>query len=304
MLPTEPNTPPSSMVWKVVHFPLVLLAIGLAFMVAAGALSGLVSGVLQRIEPDGNGPMGAVLGAAVAAVFTGAYLAFVWLVERRRPTAFGLKGWARELGAGLLIGFLIFSAIVGVIALFGGYRVVGTRGPEVLWPVLGIALISGFTEEIIMRGLIFRLIERWLGSWIALAMSAALFGVGHLANPNASWLAAICIALEAGIMLGAIYMVTRRLWAAIGIHAAWNFTQGGIYGIAISGLDTKGLLVPRITGPDLLTGGAFGAEASLPALVLATALGVALLVIAHRRGNIVAPFWARQSTPAESIATA
>src|SRR3546814_4514721 len=91
-----------------------------------------------------------------------------------------------------------------------------------------------------MRGVIFRLIERWLGSWIALAISAALFGAGHLANPNASWFAAVCIALEAGIMLGAIYMVTRRLWAAVGIHAAWNFTQGGIYGIAISGLDTQG----------------------------------------------------------------
>src|SRR3546814_9285178 len=95
-------------------------------------------------------------------------------------------------------------------------------------------------------------------------------------------------------MLGAIYMVTRRLWAAVGIHAAWNFTQGGIYGIAISGLDTQGLLVPRITGSDLLTGGAFGAEASLPALVLATALGVALLVIAYRKGNFVAPFWIRR----------
>src|SRR3546814_12213575 len=103
--------------------------------------------------------MAVVFGAVVAAIFTGAYLAFVWLVERRRPTAFGLSGWARELGVGLLIGCLIFSAIVGVIALFGGYRVVGTRGAEVLWPVLGISLISGFSEEIIIRGVIFRLIE-------------------------------------------------------------------------------------------------------------------------------------------------
>ncbi|WP_119037053.1 CPBP family intramembrane glutamic endopeptidase [Hephaestia caeni] len=302
MLPTGPNTPPSSTVWKVVHFPLVLLVIGLAFMVAAGALATIVSTVLRATGADGNGPMAVVLGAVVAAIFTGAYLAFVWLVERRRPTAFGLSGWARELGAGLLIGFLIFSAIVGVIALFGGYRVVGTRGPEVLWPVIGIALISGFSEEIIMRGVIFRLIERWLGSWIALAISAALFGAGHLANPNASWFAAVCIALEAGIMLGAIYMVTRRLWAAVGIHAAWNFTQGGIYGIAISGLDTQGLLVPRISGSDLLTGGAFGAEASLPALVLATALGVALLVIAYRKGNFVAPFWMRRGASVEPVA--
>src|SRR3546814_14021170 len=100
-----------------------------------------------------------------------------------------------------------------------------------------------------MRGVIFRLIERWLGSWIALAISAALFGAGHLANPNASWFAAVCIALEAGIMLGAIYMVTRRLWAAVGIHAAVNFTPGGVYGIAISGLDTPRVRVPPIPRP-------------------------------------------------------
>ena len=294
MLPTQPNTPPGSTVWKIVQFPLVLLVIGLAFMAIAGMLSSFVAGLLQGLGAGQNGPMAVVFGAIVAAIFTGAYLLFVRLVERRKPTAFGLAGWAKELGAGLLIGFLIFSAIVGVIALFGGYRVVGTRGAEVLWPVIGIAILSGFTEEIMMRGIVFRLVERWLGSWIALAISAALFGALHLANPNASAFAAICIALEAGIMLAAIYMVTRRLWAAIGIHAAWNFTQGGIYGIAISGLDTKGLLVPRITGSDLLTGGAFGAEASLPALILATALGVVLLVLAHRRGNFVAPFWARR----------
>jgi membrane protease YdiL (CAAX protease family) len=301
MLPKQPNTPPGSTVWKVIHFPLVLLIIGIAFMAIAGLLSSFAAGLLHGLGLDQNGPSAALLGAIVAVIFTAAYLAFVRLIERRTPTAFGLNGWAKELGAGLLIGFLIFSAIVGVMALFGGYRVVGTNGPAVLWPVLGIALLSGFSEEIIMRGLVFRLVERWLGSWVALAVSAAFFGIAHIANPNSSWFAAICIALEAGIMLAAIYMVTRRLWAAIGIHAAWNFTQGGIYGIAISGLDSKGLLVPRITGPDLLTGGAFGAEASLPALVLATALGVVLLVIAHRRGHFVAPFWAR---PREGAAAA
>jgi membrane protease YdiL (CAAX protease family) len=304
MLPQQPNTPPGSTVWKIVQFPLVLLVIGFAFMAVAGFLSSFASGLLQGLGADRNGPMAVVFGAIVAALFTGAYLAFVRLIERRTPTAFGLSGWAKELGAGLLIGFLIFSAIVGVIALFGGYRVVGTHGPEVLWPVIGIALISGFSEEILMRGIVFRLIERWLGSWIALAVSAALFGALHLANPNASMFAALCIAFEAGIMLAAIYMVTRRLWAAIGIHAAWNFTQGGIYGIAISGLDSRGLLVPRITGPDLLTGGAFGAEASLPALVLATALGIVLLVVAHRRGHFVAPFWARRREDVEPAGAA
>ncbi|MGI4731006.1 MAG: CPBP family intramembrane glutamic endopeptidase [Janthinobacterium lividum] len=159
--------------------------------------------------------------------------------------------------------------------------------------MLTLAISSGFTEELITRGLIFRLLEQWLGSWAALAVSAALFGAAHLANPNASWLAAVSIALEAGIMLGALYMLTRRLWAAIGLHMAWNFAQGGIYGIPVSGFAMPGLLRDQPAGSALLTGGAFGAEASLPAVVIATGFGVALLAACVRHDRIV-PFLPRR----------
>src|SRR3546814_16591064 len=94
MRPTEPNPPPFSTVWTVVHFPLVLLVIGLAFMVAAGALSGLVSGVLAGLGADKRGPMAVEFGAVGAAIFTGASLALVWLVERRVPLAVGASGGA------------------------------------------------------------------------------------------------------------------------------------------------------------------------------------------------------------------
>ena len=144
-----------------------------------------------------------------------------------------------------------------------------------------------------LRGLFFRIIENWLGSWVALALSAALFGALHLGNPNATLVAGGAIAIEAGVMLAAIYMVTRRLWAAIGLHAAWNFTQGGVFGIPVSGFDVQGLLVPRITGSELLTGGDFGAEASLPAMLICTAFGIVLLVIAARRGQVIQPYWRR-----------
>ena len=188
---------------------------------------------------------------------------------------------------------VLFSLVVGIIALGGGYQVIGTNGLAVVFPVIGLAIVSGVGEEILLRGLFFRLIEEWLGSWAALLLSAALFGALHLGNPNATLLAGFAIALEAGVMLAAIFMITRRLWAAIGLHAAWNFTQGGIYGIAISGNATDGLLRARISGPDLLTGGAFGAEASLPAIIVCTAFGIGLIVLAQRRGQVLPPLWVR-----------
>ncbi|MES2058298.1 MAG: type II CAAX endopeptidase family protein [Pseudomonadota bacterium] len=299
MQPTPPNTPPNSFVWRIVHFPPVLLAIGISFIIGAMTISGLVS---RAFRQTGNDWLAVLLAIIVAAIFAAFYCAFVRLVERRPGVPeFALPGWARELGSGLLVGLVLFSIVVGIIAAFGGYQVIGTHAATVLLPSLAIAITSGVTEEIALRGVFFRIVESWLGSWIALVLSAALFGALHLSNPNATFLAGFAITLEAGIMLAALYMLTRRLWAAIGLHAAWNFAQGGIYGIAVSGFRQDGLLVPRITGSDLLTGGTFGAEASLPAVILCTGFGIALLVIAHRRGRFVAPFWMRPK-PVQSAA--
>lgn len=279
-----------SLVWRIIHFPPMTLVV--AFGVMAGA-SVIATGLAAAVGARSNGQWAIIGGSIVAAVFMLAYIGFGRLVEHRQLSDVSLKGALVELLAGLAIGALLFSSVVAVIALLGGYQVVGTRPASVLYPIIGLSIVSGVTEEIMLRGLFFRIIENWLGSWVALALSAALFGALHLGNPNATLVAGGAIAIEAGVMLAAIYMVTRRLWAAIGLHAAWNFTQGGVFGIPVSGFDVQGLLVPRITGPELLTGGDFGAEASLPAMLICTAFGIALLVIAARRGQVMQPYWRR-----------
>lgn len=291
---TTPTPRRNSLTRRILDFPLVTLIVAIGFMAGASVVA---TGLAAVVGARSDGPWAIVGGSLVAAVFVLAYALFTRMVEQRPVKEFALKGALLELLAGLIIGFVLFSIVVGVIALLGGYQVIGTQPVTVLAPIIGISIVSGVTEEIMLRAVFFRIIEAWLGSWIALILSAALFGALHLGNPNATAVAAFAIAIEAGVMLAAIYMVTRRLWAAIGLHAAWNFTQGGIYGIAVSGFDAQGLLRPRITGPDLLTGGEFGAEASLPAMIICTAFGIGLLVLAHRRGRFVMPFWARRSEP-------
>ncbi len=294
MQPSYPTTPRGSLFWRVVHFPLVALVIGLIAVLLPSGLFQVATFKLLGVTPRTVSPpaeLAITVGAVLAAV--AGYRVFNRWVERRGNVEFAQFDAVREFSAGLAAGLVLFSAIVGVIALLGGYHVVGHHGPAVLVHVLALAIGSGFTEELIARGLIFRLVEQWLGSWVALAVSAGLFGAAHLANPHASLLAATCIAIEAGVMLGAMYMLTRRLWAAIGLHAAWNFAQGGIYGIPVSGLATAGLLQEQPSGSALLTGGAFGAEASLPALVLATGFGVALLAACVTHDRVV-PFLPRR----------
>lgn len=275
--------------------PVVKLVIAVALVVLAMVLGSAAWEVFG--EPWIPGPWEAVFNAIWLSVLVMlAYAAFVRGVERRPVADFARTGAVREWVVGLLLGFGAISLTVGVIALLGGYTVIGRNPASVLIPVLALSISSGVIEEVITRGIVFRLLEEWLGSWAALALSALIFGFMHITNPNSSVLAALAIAIEAGILLGAVYMLTRRLWLAIGLHMAWNFTQGGIYGIAVSGIEMKGLLQSTVQGPALLTGGDFGAEASLPAIVICTALGLWLLRRAHLRGHFVAPSWHRFKT--------
>ena len=280
---------------KIVTHPALLLVVAIvivsAFMAAAGAI--LQATIPQPVKSDVDELIGYSL---IAAFCVAGYWVFTRFVERKPFSDFALPGAAKEWLYGVAIGSAVMAVVVGVIALFGGYKIVGHNGADVLIGVLGVAIISGITEEVLFRGIIFRFFEQWLGSYAALTISALFFGVAHISNPNSSWLAAFAIAVEAGIMLGAVYMLTRRLWAAIGLHMAWNSVQGGVFGIPVSGTDVPGLLVSRTSGSDLLTGGAFGAEASLPAIILCTAVGVYFFLRAKQKGQVVAASFHRFKT--------
>ena len=102
------------------------------------------------------------------------------------------------------------------------------------------------------------------------------------------------ISIEAGIFLCAAYMLTRRLWFPIGIHAGWNFTQEGVWGVSVSGTTPHGLIQATLSGPVWISGGAFGAEASVIAIVICGTMGLLLLRQVARRGGLVAPYWRRR----------
>ena len=156
-----------------------------------------------------------------------------WLLVRfvggRPVIELGGRGAAlREFLVGLAIGALLMCAVIAVLALVGSYHVVDVGWSAGILIGLQAGILAGFTEEILVRGVMLRLIEGWVGTWWALAITAVFFGAAHLGNPQATVFGAAAIVLEAGILLGACYLLTRRLWLAIGVHAAWNFVQGGI----------------------------------------------------------------------------
>jgi hypothetical protein len=102
-----------------------------------------------------------------------------------------------------------------------------------------------------------------------LIFTAGLFGLAHTLNPGATIGSSVAIALEAGVLLGAAYAATQRLWVPIGLHAGWNFAEGSLFGMTLSGNNMGvGLLRGSLSGPLILTGGEFGPEASIVAVLV------------------------------------
>ena len=125
--------------------------------------------------------------------------------------------------------------------------------------------------------------------------SAVIFGLLHLISPDSTLLGASSIVVGSSVLLTDAYVLTGRLWLLIGIHVAWNFTQGGIFGITVSGHPAAGLLHGTLTGPEWLSGGAFGAEASVVATALCFVAGLAFFVLAIQKSRIVQPWWKLKS---------
>jgi hypothetical protein len=232
------------------------------------------------------------LAVVVAVLFV--YRAFVRWFEKRSVSELDARSALPNLIAGIGLGAIVFALTIGVLSLLGVYRVVGVDSWTVLWPnVMGAAVAAVF-EEVLFRGIIFRIVEESLGSWLALVISALLFGAAHLLDKNANLQAGVAIALEAGVFLAAAYMLTRRLWFVIGVHFGWNFTEGGIFGAAVSGTSSPGLLKANVTGPAYLSGGMFGVEASVVAITICFLVALAFLWRAKAKGQFVRPFWRQE----------
>jgi membrane protease YdiL (CAAX protease family) len=270
-------------------FPLVRI------VVLGGGLLYLMAWTEGRIFLVKDSPLlGAAIALGLGLVAMAIYVGYARMVERREATELSLPGAGREFALGALIGAALYSACAVILMILGIYQVEGLNPLSFLIPAVAMAVKSAIFEELVFRGVLLQSVESMLGTWAGVIVSSAAFGLVHLMNPDATIGGAIYITIEAGLLLGGAYLVTRRLWMAIGFHMAWNYVQSAIFSGIVSGaVDEPGLIRDTLSGPDLLTGGSFGMERSVIALILCTTAGVILLLIALRRGNILPPPWKR-----------
>ncbi|GAB4580666.1 MAG: hypothetical protein Fur0022_34080 [Anaerolineales bacterium] len=194
-------------------------------------------------------------------------------IDRRPFASLGLE-WDSQAWRDLLVGFLIPAVIMGAIFLvewafgwldfqgfaweFGPVSLIATTVPLMFL----VFVLVGWNEELLSRGYWLQNMADGVNLPFGIILSSLIFGLLHLGNPNATWIAGLGVAL-AGLFLAYGYVRTRQLWLPIGLHIGWNFFENTVFGFPVSGLDTLGLLFHTNTGPEWLTGGAFGPEAGL-----------------------------------------
>ncbi len=274
--------------YRILYFPLTKIIIG--FIVCAGGVGLAQIGLMKLL---GTGEVQNLIGGlTIAALMLVLYSMLYKFYERRTITELSTNGLSKNLLTGILVGAGLQSLTILVIALNGGFSILSVNSFTSILPALTMAFTAAISEEILIRGILYRHLEEKLGSYIALAISAVIFGALHLANPNSSLLAAIGIALQAGILLGAAFIFSKNLWFPIAIHFAWNFTQSGIFGANTSGNEiSKSLLTTRIEGSELISGGQFGPEGSIQATLFCLIVAAILMVMNHKQNKIVKPYW-------------
>jgi len=286
---------------RILAFPLVrLLLIVLAFALLAAPV---------LVEARGlHAPwIGVAMGWILSALLLAATLAVEHLTGRASLEAIGLgpRDAVRDLVLGMVIGAALFSLVALELFAGGYYRVTAVHATFALAVAVPLFLGAAILEELLFRGVVFRLVEEWTGTWIALAVSAAIFGLSHAANPGATGISSLAIALEAGILLGAAYVVTRNLWLPIGLHFAWNFFEGPVFGTQVSGREfLQNAVTANLSGPSWITGGSFGSEAGVPAILTCIVVAALFLVRASQLHAIVPPAWRRYAAPSSSADSA
>jgi membrane protease YdiL (CAAX protease family) len=285
---------PQSVLGRIIQFPITRILI-VAVFIAPFLL--FHNNVIADLIASSSGLFHSLLVNADAVVsiviFMLLYSLYVRFVEKRKAYEISREKSIVEFGWGIFISFALVGFMVLLMYILGYYRVIETNSPQIIVDSLFFFGMGAFLQVLAFRVVLFRLFEESLGSWLAFILVAAIFSVAHIQNPNSSLWSTLALIIT-DILLVAAFIYTRRIWLVWSIHMGWNFFQDGIFGMPNSGItDFQSWIQPAISGPEWITGGSFGIEASVIAVCLSLAVAIVILKMSINKKQIVSPIWKR-----------
>ncbi|MFS9018401.1 CPBP family intramembrane glutamic endopeptidase [Streptococcus parasanguinis] len=198
------------------------------------------------------------------------FIVWVKVIEKNSLSSLGFvkRNWLKYLGWGILLSLLQMGMIALVYQVGGiGTFELNELSLEPILFILGLFpfwLLQGGTEEVATRGWLLTRIAARSNLPLAIAISSSLFGILHMGNAGVTFLSVLNIILD-GVLAGLLFIYTDSIWLVVAQHGTWNYVQGNLLGFQVSGTgaDASIFSFTMGSGPDWLTGGAFGAEGSI-----------------------------------------
>ena len=259
---------------RLTHISLSSFILPVAFLLVAGILTQLIFAPLT-IGQIGELPRWVRDVFGLIVMFgTGSLLIFMWIrFFEGRPVytlGFPKTGAVKKYLSGFMIGILMNSAVVAIMALFGSIEIAEESSNITGFNALGIVLlfllgfiVQGASEEILSRGWMLQVIGKRYKPWLGVVISTIFFTIVHLGNSGVN-LPSVMNLILVSILLCLFVMNGGSLWFAMAWHSSWNWVMGNVYGLSVSGQGDKiTILDLNTTGNELISGGGFGPEGSL-----------------------------------------
>ena len=276
---------------RILNSPFTKIILGLLLCFAVFIIAQQLVGKILDVTAIDKDLRNLIKGIIASSFVIATYIYFYRKYEKREIEEFSGKGLLKYTVLGVLIGTTLQGLTILVIYFWGDFRIISVNSFSSIITPFAIAFSVAVFEEILLRGIIFRIVEEKLGSYFSLAISAIIFGAAHLLNPDSSVISSVCIGIV-GFMFGAAYIYSRSLWLPIAIHFSWNFVQSGIFGAITSGNEkTSSLFNVKISGDELITGGAFGPEGTIQATLFWLLVSIIFMIVITKQNKLIKPFW-------------
>jgi len=268
------------------------MIIGSALVIGAVALIELAGRSLIDKTQFSTDLKNIVIAIVESLVAVTCYVVLFRYYEKRKIRELSASTFLKNAMTGFFMGLILQSVFILIIYLAGDFAIAQVNPLSYLLPAFAFSFTAGFVAEILLRGILFRLTEEKTGTIPALIIFTLLFGILHVNSKGATAVSVCATAIQAGLMLSAIYVYSRSLWLPVFLHFAWDFAEPGIYGGINPGISTeKSLLYSKITGSYILTGGEAGPGNSVQSAILCLITSLLFLWLAKRKGNFIKPWW-------------
>ncbi len=271
---------------KFFQFPIVKMVIGITFCLAMMAFSKIyiTEPILYKLFSD-HGIADIIKNCFSFSTLLFSYFLFSKFYEGKKTVELSVKKLPKELFGGLGIGFLTISLSILILYFLGYYEIISISTEKYSLQLFTLLLTAALVEDLLIRGLMIRILENWQGTYIALAFGI-IFESMHLFNPNVTFLSAISVLIW-GFTMTMFYIYSKRVWLPFFFHVGWNFAQP-FYGSNLTGVEDMGVIIEsKFIGPEIFTGGNVGIEESIFTMIFLLVIGATFFYFAKKGGKFI-----------------